>query len=1342
MSPKKISPICRSPSGSAIVIVLSFLVLISGLALAFFFTATTERSAARSFADSATVRDLANTALQVVMAQILDGTAGGQPGSDGKPDASKPLAWASQPGMIRTFDTSGSPFRYHKLYSSTNSAVPTFTLSDDLPPANWRDTPALWSDLNAPVADSLGTLNYPILDPSAATPSSTVAATGFAISSPPGYSGSNASAINNPAPMPVRWLYQLKDGSLVAASASGTTVTVAGAKADNPIVGRVAYWTDDETCKINVNTAAEGMYWDTPRFKGPGWAGVFSSGVVQDSIARSYPDLSYAAYQPAAFEFQRYPGHPAQVALSTVFPGITTQLAAGVTPRIVWGGSKGGTIWTGTSTIDLTQAPRKALYASLDEFQFSGTATLPRTNNSAGSPLTKADLEAAKFFLTVGSRAPEVNIFNLPRIACWPVDKSLATDPSSARTTAYDRLIAFCSTLRKDLGSEAYRYFFQRGNPQSPMEDYDGIQRNRDLYAYLQLLTKSPIPGFGGTFTAKYPQDRDQILTEIFDYIRCTNLMDPALGGYPITLAAAASGAWPVTTNQFVQAKKTPSDSNGTHLLGSGQVMPIRIGNTVGFGRFPSLKELGMAFVCVATGELPDTSSITNATTLATYLADTAKPINDEIIKLISNIPSAGGTGIPAAAPTTVSAYLQANAGAWAQVRNKWLASVKTGLDTPLTTFAQGSPTYYNPALNAAALAPTERRVQMVVMERLFSPMAGNAPLYPDLIIQLQGLGSLTISNAANIATGNLFSTPPTTAGWLLKVSCNYASNITGNNPLNTDALFASNCATAVAPTSAATYSKFPYYPFISQPFTVDGNTMSFAEATITHSLFQGKGAYDQQNSLLDNKFKCAGAPSLTAVTADATNLVQKATITFPAGTFPTPAFPSYTSSGIYPVGGSSTTGFYWQVRDWLPNATTQKIAVDIIKYATVRSMTFSGDGRLAALTTDVPATNFTTYSDYSTSTAPGINNLCNNSAGYASAYSRIGGSGSQTYNTRQASPGTAVTSGDFDIIARTAPGPFVNKPDEGDATTLRCPYIDVDQTASNAKIYTPNRIMPSPGMFGSLPSGAKAGQHWQTLLFRPQPSHPQSVQSRPGQPPDHLLMDLFWMPMVEPYAISEPFSTAGKVNMNYQILPFTYINRPTALIGAMKVEMVTTVPSGTAPAASDEEIPDDPKNASQPWRRTLNLSETNGTLRQFREKFATGEIFRSASEICDIYLTPSDQNWTSDTAAQTFWGANLNTADNLREKPYANLYARLTTKSNTYTVHIRAQALQKVPGTPADQWVEGRDRVVAEERSSVIIERYIDVEDSSLPDFATNSTALLSDHCRMRVLSTKRFNP
>ena len=47
----------------------------------------------------------------------------------------------------------------------------------------------------------------------------------------------------------------------------------------------------------------------------------------------------------------------------------------------------------------------------------------------------------------------------------------------------------------------------------------------------------------------------------------------------------------------------------------------------------------------------------------------------------------------------------------------------------------------------------------------------------------------------------------------------------------------------------------------------------------------------------------------------------------------------------------------------------------------------------------------------------------------------------------------------------------------------------------------------------------------WETLLFRPQPGHPGTQN-----PPDHLIMDLFWMPVIEPYAISEPLATAGKL--------------------------------------------------------------------------------------------------------------------------------------------------------------------------------------------------------------------
>ena len=60
----------------------------------------------------------------------------------------------------------------------------------------------------------------------------------------------------------------------------------------------------------------------------------------------------------------------------------------------------------------------------------------------------------------------------------------------------------------------------------------------------------------------------------------------------------------------------------------------------------------------------------------------------------------------------------------------------------------------------------------------------------------------------------------------------------------------------------------------------------------------------------------------------------------------------------------------------------------------------------------------------------------------------------------------------------------------------------------------------------------------------------------------DHLFLDLWTMPVVEPYAISEPFSTAGKVNLNYQIAPFTYITRSTALRAVLKSTRITAIPS------------------------------------------------------------------------------------------------------------------------------------------------------------------------------------
>ena len=185
--------------------------------------------------------------------------------------------------------------------------------------------------------------------------------------------------------------------------------------------------------------------------------------------------------------------------------------------------------------------------------------------------------------------------------------------------------------------------------------------------------------------------------------------------------------------------------------------------------------------------------------------------------------------------------------------------------------------------------------------------------------------------------------------------------------------------------------------------------------------------------------------------------------------------------------------------------------------------------------------------------------------------------------------------------------------------------------------------------------------------------------------------------------------------------------------------------------------------NASGGWgfRYPIHAGET---LKQFQNRFDSGDLFRSPSEICSLFLYPAKQptatSPTNPATALVSWDAlNANilawwyggqgtqstrkslTGDNLRERPYATLYPRLTTKSNSYTVHFRVQVLKKSPITDAAQWVEAKDMVASEYRGSSLIERYIDPSDPSLLDFADpNNTATLDDHYKFRVVSTKKF--
>ena len=115
----------------------------------------------------------------------------------------------------------------------------------------------------------------------------------------------------------------------------------------------------------------------------------------------------------------------------------------------------------------------------------------------------------------------------------------------------------------------------------------------------------------------------------------------------------------------------------------------------------------------------------------------------------------------------------------------------------------------------------------------------------------------------------------------------------------------------------------------------------------------------------------------------------------------------------------------------------------------------------------------------------------------------------------------------------------------------------------------------------------------------------------------------------------------------------------------------------------------------------------------------------------------------------QQWWQQNGDlTGDNVREKPYVDLLPRVTTKSNTYTVHVRVQTVRQLPRSNGDYstWNEGKDTVLGEYRGSSTIERYVDAADTRFMPSATNhinpDTQSVEPLYRFRTVNTKKFSP
>jgi uncharacterized protein (TIGR02600 family) len=268
---------------------------------------------------------------------------------------------------------------------------------------------------------------------------------------------------------------------------------------------------------------------------------------------------------------------------------------------------------------------------------------------------------------------------------------------------------------------------------------------------------------------------------------------------------------------------------------------------------------------------------------------------------------------------------------------------------------------------------------------------------------------------------------------------------------------------------------------------------------------------------------------------------------------------------------------------------------------------------------------------------------------------------------------------------------------------------------------------------FGSLPAGINPAnpalsQPWRTLLFCPYPS---SDQAHLGltTPPDYLLLDRFWMPVIDPYGISTCMETAGKINLNDQIAPFTYLHRSTALHALLH--------SVRLPAISPIYAATYKTTAAKPITTIWQTIDENATIAQIENRFANGDAYLTEGEICSVPLMPL--NLTG--SIESFWtsrsGAGYLTGDNLRELPYAQLYSRLTTKSNSYTVHMRVQVLQKLNdnSNPA-VWREGTDLVLGDWRGSYEIERYLD------PAATAPAAGQPLGPYKFRIVSARRFTP
>ena len=1433
--------------GFALIVVMICIVLAVTMAVFFLSSAGKERTGVNLYARGSQARHLSGMAVNKVIGQINQATKEGT--------ATTPRSWASQPGMVRTF-SGNQTSNVYKLYSWDNmlESGSGFNPSDaaQVPTSDWKSKTALFTDLNQPINGI-----YPIVDPAAEG-----SVQGFSIDKTNTAVSNSISANGSAAPMPVKWLYVLEDGQMVAPTGgSGGSATIPNATSSNPIVGRVAFWTDDETAKVNINTASEGAFWDWPK-------------------AATYNEMQFAGNPPVGGEFNRVPGHPSMTSLSAVFPELDpgdrwagvanyrTKLRnlLGLTPRVPYSdaSSRGGTYPIETQNFDYgpkvggvqpslpipsasLNLKTDRLYASPDEFFFSFNAT-DRTPLASQS-ITADMLQRRLFFLTANSRAPETTLFETPRVSLWPITWPYATAHASLanRQTAAvsspapdstalssntwmraeEKLLAFDATLNSaNATSGGDRYYFQRQNCESPTHDYANITRNQRLLSYLQNLTSKEVPGYGGSFASKYtPAIRNEILANTFNSIR--SLVNQ------YTFSNNGTLLYSYTPVSFARFTKTNSATPVKNYKESGAFSPAPLKINLGTGEitslneFPSLREVALVFY--ATDRI-----------LPSKKAGAGLNYNDPL-NWDNLINVSGVGGYPVGARTTAMRavilldfsslrgssrsnqpvfWLKISGGNLnANGSNLFPAIVNAKMDYQALNSGKLIPSYILPLFSKSATAVTGAKtffsgdvtdtnyglvsadITMDPLAQEFTFSGGNMSIEVYASDPTSSPNSLIGTYAVDFSSWNGSQKIPIAPRWNYfdrmnekkttatdpKTSeCpnpgfNAASNWAAIEiaPRYSDANAAADPAlggTSSIPTFGTLYNNSGGNQSINYPTfgTSSGNQSFRAPPTFVYQSSVGAFMTDYQKRMeffyafMNRNLYAKAENSLYDLnpTGGSGNM-------FSPGGFPaTTVYDTVLSVAPDPAGSGQGDPRFAQkfsfksVKD-LIGASAQLKQVLTSQYGnpTKQYHTLGTSSGFPSATGYITSTSYSLLGNTIATNGmalagryTGTENLGQGSSSVESATLTLESNVVGVASMRPTSSiGASASVGDWASGAGyLSDGGQLSRPDQDfqslDAitpaptavnnVTFITPYfpfyndssMDGINTPSSKGYFSPNRQIPSPiSLLGSIPSSTTTG--WQSLLFSPNPA---AGATHPGLAglPDYVFLDLFWMPVAEPYPISEQFSTAGKINLNYKIMPFPYINRSTGLHALLKSTWMT---------ALDNSLSRNYKShfyvrgmANSQTRYSINATET---VKRFDTSvFDSGKIFRSAAEICSIWMVPQGQTASN---AQSFWNGKLLTSDTAREQPYDHIYSRVTTKSNTFTVHWRAQALQKVPGTAAETWDDTKDRMAAELRGSTLIERYIDPNATNIPDYATNPTATpLSNYYKWRTISESFFQP